>query len=93
MMTTERLQEIENAANEATAGPWGVDKYGDVCLAYDDEHDIFELCGTIDDAEFIALARTAVPELLEEVKRLRGELHHAEIERDDLMEQIGGTLP
>ena len=83
-ITPERLAEIEARANAATEGPWmagtveGID-YGAVYGAPEtDECGITAIPWLVDDlsrypgtAEFIAAARTDVPALLAEVRRLQ----------------------
>lgn len=96
-MTPERLAEIEALVAAATPGPWSDCGDGDI-LGDNDEI----IVGTtiflrnpsesdreyrLKDAGFIAAARTAVPELLAEVRRLEAEL--AEQERVLLQERAG----
>ncbi len=59
-MTDKELNDIEARANASTPGPW-ID-WGDIGLATDN---------TQANCEFIAAARTDVPALIAEVKRLR----------------------
>ena len=86
-LTPARLSEIEAAADAATEGPWyALPKYsllgkrstvaeaGPVRVTADDAH---ELQTAGEDAAFIALARTAVPELVAECRRLREALQEA----------------
>jgi len=76
-MTTEELLAIEARANAATAGPWRGKKDEGVQA---DATDVFETgCGCCSpshlseaDALFIAHARTDVPALVAEVRRLKG---------------------
>jgi hypothetical protein len=84
-MTAPDLDAIEERANAATPGPWHVDDedYAEAIYAADDvttviaggrwggEARVFE---TTEDARFIAHARTDVPALVAEVRRLRTEL-------------------
>ena len=80
-MTTERLDEIEARANAATQGPWERHPYmGSGATLAKPNHPFHELniLKTTDDwppvaadAEFIAAARTDVPALLAEVRRLQ----------------------
>ena len=80
-MTTERLAEIEARANAATQGPWEWHPYmGSGATLAKPNHPFHELniLKTTDDwppvaadAEFIAAARTDVPALLAEVRRLQ----------------------
>ena len=80
-MTPERLDEIEARANAATQGPWEWHPYmgSGATLAKPNRpfHELNILKTTDDwppvaaDAEFIAAARTDVPALLAEVRRLQ----------------------
>ena len=80
-MTPERLAEIEARANAATQGPWEWHPYmGSGATLAKPNHPFHELniLKTTDDwppvaadAEFIAAARTDVPALLAEVRRLQ----------------------
>lgn len=73
-MTPEQLDEIEARANRATEGPWEVIGGGEyvtgvsIVVAPDDGG------VTSADAEFIASARTDVPQLVAEVRRLQGQV-------------------
>lgn len=83
ILTPERLTEIRAADQAATPGPWRAEH----SESWDDERDETIDCGfpwtnrmvdchdyhTLrwEDAQFCVLARTAVPELLEEVERLQ----------------------
>jgi hypothetical protein len=83
-LTPQQLDEIEQRANAATPGPWTTDGWeiyqgggssapdlmawaGETCRA--DDYD-----GSRNDADFIAHARTDVPALLAEIRRLRAEV-------------------
>ena len=80
-MTTERLAEIEARANSATQGPWKWHPYmgSGATLAKPNhpfhEHNILKTTDdwppVAPDADFIAAARTDVPALLAEVRRLQ----------------------
>jgi hypothetical protein len=83
-LTPERLAEIEKRCNAATAGPWRTamsykkEHYGPLVAAVAPGHHIqAENCsgGTYPntDMDFIAHARTDIPDLLNEIKRLREE--------------------
>jgi hypothetical protein len=95
--------EIDKLCREATPGPWRVGANGSAIRA-DREHDdriiaqahprVFAkldpgvMAEWVDNAEFIAAARTLVPELHAEVRRLR-EQHLANVRRDgELRERI-----
>jgi hypothetical protein len=71
-MTEDDLQAIEARANAATPGPWqltgGRDEVYDII---GDGRDVVQQVLS-PDAEFIASARTDVPALVAEVRRLRG---------------------
>lgn len=72
-MTEEELQEIEARANAATEGPWDACLSSGVCRAPpgEDHHSSIGHIRTKQDQEFIAHARTDVPKLVAEVRRLR----------------------
>ena len=80
-MDEAKLQEIEARANAATPGPWiGDGEFGFVfqrgasrahCIARLDHEDVRDTSGA--DLAFIAHARTDVPALIAEVRRLRAE--------------------
>jgi len=82
-MRDEQLDEIEARAKAATDGPWDTQAWGDWFPGQEDENlarsvsrgdDENILVGgprAIWDAAFIAAARTDVPELVAEVRRLR----------------------
>jgi hypothetical protein len=84
LMTSAELEEIKQAEQAATPGPWrSVDKGNSVpshaitTTAYWNQPPI-NICSAISpktqDAAFIALSRTAVPRLLAEVSRLLAEV-------------------
>lgn len=82
-MTEKRLAALEQLVQEATEGPWKWIKpdggnlgsiQPDVCK-FGIRADYYPVEGeepTPEDAQFITEARTALPELLAEVRRLRG---------------------
>lgn len=77
MISEERLKEIEDRANKATKGPWVNNRNG--VYTADLKKDIFvanEMAKPrkVDDA-FAAHARTDVPDLIEEVRNHRNEMH------------------
>ena len=80
-------------AENATEGPWEVDRMGDLVSAPEREKDRYgghifigtatgDASSATEDAEFIAAARTAVPALLDMLER-------AEAERDKYTRLIG----
>lgn len=74
-MTDEQLAEIEARANAATPGPW-VQSQRDTWMVYRDgggtpEVDVGGGYDTKENANFIAHARSDVPALVAEVRRLR----------------------
>ncbi len=83
-MTKEQLNELEALMKMATAGPW--EAYSASCCpdmggVTSEKGRIAQACVaryghpmTIEDAEFIAAARTAVPALIDRVRRLELEL-------------------
>ena len=88
-MTPERLDEIEARANAATPGPWEWHPYmGSGATLAKPNHPFHELniLKTTDDwppvaadAEFIAAARTDVPALLAEVRRLQAAVERVRV--------------
>ena len=82
-MSEERLQEIEARANAATKGPWIAEdgeirtgvvlhRVGAVPLYKHVAQDMeYGDCMSPEDADFMAHARTDVPDLISEVRRLR----------------------
>lgn len=91
-MTAEQLAEIEARANAATSGPWvhpnhRPDEMGLVYTAYPVNDagarqvaDSAQYCDASDvaNADFIAHARSDVPALVAEARRLRESLRHYE---------------
>lgn len=84
-MTQQELEEIKQAEQAATPGPWEYDlEEGEIYAlnergcqvryVVDDGGTGTGCCISIADAAFIALARTAVPRLLTEVTRLQSAL-------------------
>lgn len=89
-LTTEELERIERAWSDATPGPWAVDAVG---WDAGDSHvivsgsgavlDVGAMSGigvaiaTAADMEVMAQARSVVPMLIAEVRRLRAELAEA----------------
>lgn len=86
-MTNETLNDLEAMANAAVAGPWRAKFYrppeavsgGIWFIEHGPADDLTECYDLLEDmpettAAFIAAARTAVPELISELRRLRQEL-------------------
>ena len=94
-MTPERIREIEGAANAASEGPWKVDRVPfEGPHKPREPADVQGPCGLIVTCEsgydnqaancrFIASARTDVPELVAEVKRLKQILAAKEFASDE----------
>lgn len=75
VMTEAQLAEIEARANAATPGPWTADnEYDEPAVVGPDNRDLALFVETDADAAFLANARTDVPALVAEVRRLRAEL-------------------
>lgn len=78
-MTEEELERLEELCSRATPGPWKVrQEFGRSLTPYGD---VFMLCAadlgeeaSLNNAAFIVAARTALPALLAEVRRLQAEL-------------------
>jgi hypothetical protein len=79
-MDEAKLQEIEARANAATPGPWQMEHRGVVAGSCRDVIDIVDDCAVSGwrdypaNQAFIAAARTDVPELVAEVRRLTAAL-------------------
>lgn len=74
-MTEDELAALEQLTEAATLGPWMWEKYSD--HVYGDSQGLDGLAYDItrdEDRAFIAAARTAVPALIAEVRRLRATL-------------------
>ena len=69
-LTPERIDELEALANAATEGPWDSDPYEVI----DTWGKTVADCTRPNDTAFITESREAVPALIAEVRRLRGEL-------------------
>ena len=80
MFTKERVNEILAVCDKATEGPWeAIDIPGDVTFVYakrpilvSDENICIDC--SLSDADFIALARTVLPQLAQRVLELEGEV-------------------
>jgi hypothetical protein len=75
-LSIQQLDEIETRANAATDGPWTVSEDYDDVLDSQGAHlaSYWNPSSRIRNGEFIAHARTDVPSLLAEIRRLRSEL-------------------
>lgn len=92
-MTPARLDEITALADAATPGPWQAYFDGDRIIRWLEDNDfeyiVDEPVENRENARFIAAARTAVPELIAEVRRAR----EAEAEAHELLdEKVGQAL-
>lgn len=101
-MTPERLKEITERTERASEGPWKVSldgEYGEVKQSERPWHNI-AIAATVypegmwgltkEDAEFIAAARSDVPDLVAEVERLRLIEQRAMFEANRVMSQWVG---
>lgn len=99
-MTPKRIAEIRAACKAATPGPWEVSPYwmedsglSDVIASHrKPTNGVASDCFNWD-AAFIALARTAVPELLAEVERLEGILVAVRAEMEQLRAEAQTEMP
>ena len=88
-LTTQELETIRKRAEQATEGPWRIEKDSYVCnagyhttdtiISPDITSEVYEEY----DADFIANARTDIPKLLAEVDRLRAVLTQIDELSDD----------
>jgi len=81
-MTTKELDALQALCDGATAGPWGSDT--ECARVYQDIGDGLILAIEIEsiaDCDFIAASRTAMPELIAEVRRLQERCEAAERDR------------
>lgn len=85
---------IKEMVAKATPGPWENETDWDFVLPVNQGEDASPICGdcTRRDSSFIALARTAVPELIAEVERLREELSKYQSVCSDQAEQRDNAL-
>ena len=76
-MTDVDIAELRRLCDEATPGPWTADIDTDPAAVHQvygaDLHKVIQAASRKPDATFIARARAAVPALLDELERLRGE--------------------
>lgn len=90
-MTKQRIQELKKLCEQATPGPWEFDG------AYPGEFNLVTSPGNVvidcdeyyafckpDDRAFIATARTALPEALDEIERLQTEIKALEIVKSEM---------
>lgn len=86
-MTPDRIAELRALCDAATKGPWrhSSEGAGWAVLGPEWEHlvQLGELDTDLDLAVFIAAARTALPEALDEIERLRKSLMVIRCETDD----------
>lgn len=93
-----REQEIREAVPTVYGPPWTVDpdmEDGTWRVLYATDHPLAGLVAQVPDygshlAEFIAIARAAVPELLDEIERLREELDQAD--REATLREAAGAI-
>jgi hypothetical protein len=75
MITDARLKEIKEITEKATPGPWYDNHLQAYAFCVGSENGVkTEICPIINkqkDAKFIAIARTAIPELLEYIETLQ----------------------
>ena len=92
-MTPEELDAIEQRANAATPGPWElVDWFSAVEPGRTDLGSPIGEVGcdlAIADAEFVAAARTDIPALIAEIRRLRRELGRLSSLADEAFDALG----
>lgn len=77
MLTDKELNDISERCNKATIGPWksfieGRDHESGSNFIQTPDGDIELIGGTRYDQDFIALSRTDIPKLIDEIKRLKG---------------------
>lgn len=75
-MTPERLQEIRKRCDKAVEGPWFTGGPNDGGLTSIEDgrcRGLYTIYAETHEADFIAHARTDVPELLDEIERLEKE--------------------
>lgn len=83
-MTPEQLDAIEARANAATPGPWTLDHPDDGTEITGPDSTVTEL-----DIQFIIHARTDIPALIAEIRRLRRELGRLSSLADDAFDALG----
>jgi hypothetical protein len=75
-LTDEELDQIQLRADQATKGPWktyieGRDEMSGSSFIMREREDIYLTGATDHDQDFIASARTDIPKLIQEIRRLR----------------------
>ena len=75
-LSEERLAQIEQRCNQSTPGPWesyveGRDHHGGSDFIMTAGEDIYLTGATVPDRDFIANARQDIPNLVNEIRRLR----------------------
>ncbi len=72
MLTNEEIEAIRKRAEKATKGPWIIEesRYGGYYNAGNPKYDYSACISPENDIEFIAHARTDIPQLLAEIERL-----------------------
>jgi hypothetical protein len=75
-LTDEELDKIQLRADQATGGPWksyieGREEMSGSSFIMTEGEDIYLTGATDHDQDFIASARTDVPKLIQEIKRLK----------------------
>jgi len=103
-MTPERIAELRKLCEEATKGPWFVESLSNNIIYCQKGNYIAQTwprlkkdgstdyLSVIYDTKFIAAARTALPELLDEVERLIAENKRLEEKRVALHKELVATL-
>ena len=100
MFTKEQINEILAICEKATEGPWEVSIHPAGWIDIDHPKDPAQRLAIIvtkDDADFITLARTALPQLVEDYRKL--EEHSLQVEKaldlllDNLFEMDDETCP
>jgi hypothetical protein len=89
-LTTQELEAIRKRAEQATEGPWYTAHTADERLIVNKDGGIFSgEYSRLNDADFIANARTDIPKLLAEVERLQAESNGY---RSALLEIVDGEV-
>ena len=103
-MDAKRIEELREMCEKATAGPWKCQAWDfTVCVTYKVEdldgsqhwvpqNDYYIGGSPDDDAAFIAAARTALPELLDEVERLQAKVIEVNHNRWDHADELRAEI-